>query len=247
MKKTLIGIVIASLASTAAIADHHAGKDWNFGDGVVDERWSLISPDYALCDAGLNQSPIDLGTANARGNVALSTMFGRASGAMAIGDEKVQIDFNEGQNKGMNSGGSMFNLLQVHFHTPSEHAVSGKRYPLVAHFVHATKDGRLGVLGVMFEEGMQNEGLSDILNAHAGGNGTEVTFDIDTMFPEDLNVYRYMGSLTTPPCSEGVYWHVADKAVEASAEQIAAFSDALGPSARSLQPQGSRLVVAPAN
>jgi carbonic anhydrase len=98
----------------------------------------------------------------------------------------------------------------------------------------------------MFTEGRLNQGLADILRAHAKGNGVPVSFDIDTMIPEDLSVYRYMGSLTTPPCSEGVNWHVASTPVEASAEQIAALREALGPSARSLQPQGTRLVVAPA-
>lgn len=68
----------------------------------------------------------------------------------------------------------------------------------------------------------------------------------DDVDPGDLNVYRYMGSLTTPPCSEGVNWHVADRPVEASAAQIAALREALGPTARSLQPRGNRLVVAPA-
>ncbi|RIV79979.1 carbonic anhydrase [Pelagerythrobacter aerophilus] len=244
MRKLALATALTLGISTAALAQE---KDWNFGDGVTDERWSLQNIDYALCDVGLNQSPIDLGTPNARGNVELSTMFGTVSGEMALGEEKVQVDFVDADGKGMKSGGTMFNLVQVHFHTPSEHAIDGKRFPLVAHFVHATDDGRLGVLGVMFEEGRTNPGLSNILEAHASGDGTPVTFDIDTMVPDDLDVYRYMGSLTTPPCSEGVNWHVADTQVEASAQQIAALRGALGPTARSLQPQGSRLVVAPSD
>lgn len=241
-----IAAALAAIVATPAVAADDA-KNWRFGDGTAQERWSLISSDYALCDAGLNQSPIDLGAPNAIGKVALSTSFGRASGTMALGIEKVQVDFTSGQGKGMISGGTAFDLVQVHFHTPSEHAMGGKRYPLAAHFVHATADGRLGVLGVMFTEGRANQGLADILKAHAKGNGAPVSLDIDTMMPDDLSVYRYMGSLTTPPCSEGVNWHVASAPVEASAEQIAALREALGPSARSLQPQGTRLVVAPAD
>lgn len=241
--------VLAASALLAAGAAHAADgeKNWSFGDGVTDERWSLIGSDYALCDAGLNQSPIDLGTPNAVGDIALATNYGPASGAMALGKQKVQVDFTPGQTIGMTSGGIAFNLLQVHFHTPSEHAIDGKRFPLVAHFVHASGDGRLGVLGVMFEEGTDNEALAAILSAHEAGDGAPVRFDIDAMVPEDLGVYRYMGSLTTPPCSEGVNWHVADTPIEAGAAQIAALTEALGPSARSLQPQGNRLVVAPAD
>ena len=246
LPKTLMAAA-ASVALVLPMATAGAQNDWRFGDGVTDERWSLVNTDYTLCDAGLNQSPIDLGAPNARGDIALETMFGTATGTMALGDQKVQVDFAPGQGKGMNSGGTMFNLIQVHFHTPSEHAIDGERFPLVAHFVHATDDGRLGVLGVMFEEGEANPGLADILTAHAGGNGTAVSFDIDTMVPDDLDVYRYMGSLTTPPCSEGVNWHVADTPVEAGADQIAALRSALGESARSLQPQGTRLLVAPSD
>ena len=145
------------------------------------------------------------------------------------------------------SGGKQFNLIQVHFHTPAEHAINGERHPLVAHFVHATEEGELGVLGVMFEEGAANPELSKVANALASGNGTEITVDVSAMIPDDLSVYRYMGSLTTPPCSEGVNWHVAKATMTASAAQIAAMTEELGPTARSLQPLGNRLLVAPAH
>ncbi|MBX7459339.1 carbonic anhydrase family protein [Qipengyuania sp. 1NDH17] len=238
--KTIATLALVALAASPALAQE---KDWNFGDGVTPERWSTINTDYALCDAGLNQSPIDLGMPNARGDVQLETNFGTGDGTIALGTEKVQVDFEEGF--GMNSGGKEFNLIQVHFHTPSEHAVSGKRYPLVAHFVHATDEGELGVLGVMFEEGEANSALTEIVSGVGQGKGTSVSFDINDMVPADLDVYRYMGSLTTPPCSEGVNWHVANTPMTASAEQIAAMEANLGPSARSLQPLGSRLLVAP--
>ena len=245
LKKFLVTTALVSLAAAPAIADT-PGKDWRFGDGATPERWSTIKSDYVLCDAGLSQSPIDLGTPNARGTIELTTNLGRAAGTMALGDQKVQVDFAPGQGLGMNSGGMAFNLLQVHFHTPSQHAINGKRFPLVAHFGHATEEGKLGVLGVMFEEGRANSGLATILEAHAKGNGSELAVDLSSMTERQPRVYHYMGSLTTPPCSEGVNWHVVAKPVSASAQQIAALPAALGPSARSLQPQGGRLVVAPA-
>ncbi|MBY6129039.1 carbonic anhydrase family protein [Qipengyuania aquimaris] len=238
--KSFAYVALAGLVAAPAMAQE---KDWNFGDGVTPERWSTINIDYAICDAGLNQSPIDLGAANARGDVELETNFGNSTGTIELGTEKVQVNFPAGF--GMNSGGKEFNLIQVHFHTPSEHAISGKRYPLVAHFVHATDEGELGVLGVMFEEGDANSALSEIVDGVGEGKGAAVEFDINDMVPDDPEVFRYMGSLTTPPCSEGVNWHVADTVLTASAEQIAAMEANLGPSARSLQPLGSRLLVAP--
>ena len=128
---------------------------------------------------------------------------------------------------------------------PAEHAVNGERYPMTAHFVHATSAGELGVLGVFFTEGDENDAIEDLLDAHAQGNGTALSIDIDDMLPETIEVYRYMGSLTTPPCSEGVNWHVANVPVEASADQIAKLRGALGPTARSIQDRNGRLLVAP--
>ena len=238
--KYLASVAAIGLLATPAIA---AEKDWKFGDGEMPERWSLVNSNYAICDAGLMQSPVDLGHAKAKGEITVSTNYGDTEGTLAVSDQKLQVDFPAGMH--MHSGDKHFNLIQVHFHTPSEHAVSGKRYPLVAHFVHATDKGELGVLGVMFEEGDANPALAEIGSALESGNGTALSFNASEMIPDDLSVYRYMGSLTTPPCSEGVNWHVVEEVMEASAEQITAMSRSLGLTARSLQPLGNRLLVAP--
>ena len=242
MKKTAIMAAFALGISTTALAQ---GKDWNFGDGTTPERWSAINTEYAACDIGKMQSPIDLTDPDVLGTVKLTTNFGQARGKLSLGEEKVQIDFDQGQNKGMMSGNKAFNLIQVHFHTPAEHAVDGMRYPMVGHFVHATDAGELGVLGVFFTEGRDNPAIAALLRAHASGDGATLSLDIDDMVPETVEVYRYMGSLTTPPCSEGVNWHVANVPVEASAEQIAKLRGALGPSARSIQDRNGRLLIAP--
>ena len=237
--------IIAALALGISGTAFAQGKAWNFGDGTTPERWSAINAEYAACDIGKMQSPIDLADPDALGTVKLTTNFGLARGKLSLSEEKVQIDFDQGQNKGMMSGSKPFNLLQVHFHTPAEHAVNGMRYPMAAHFVHATSGGELGVLGVFFTEGAANPAVASLLRAHSQGNGTALSVDIDDMVPETVEVYRYMGSLTTPPCSEGVNWHVANVPVEASADQIAQLHAALGPSARSIQDRNGRLLIAP--
>ena len=236
-------VATALLASALTLPAMAAAKDWKFGDGEMPERWSLENRDYAICDAGLMQSPVDLANAKAIGDITVSTNYGETAGTLAISDQKLQVDFPAGQF--MHSGTKHFNLIQVHFHTPAEHAISGERHPLVAHFVHATAEGELGVLGVMFVEGEANPALAEIATAMKTGNGAELTLDTSEMIPDDLSVFRYMGSLTTPPCSEGVNWHVAAETLEASAEQIAAMRGSLGPTARSIQPLGNRLLVAP--
>lgn len=246
--KQLTMVALCALLTGPAMAQDKPDKDWHFGDGISDERWSLINSEYALCDAGLMQSPIDLGAAKAVGKVALDVNFGLTAGRVALAEEKVQVDFDQPdyQNYGMNSGGKGFTLLQVHFHTPSEHAINGERQPLVAHFVHATEAGELGVLGVMYEEGAANGALDRIVRGVDSGNDSIIQLDLTDMLPANLDVYRYMGSLTTPPCSEGVNWHVVAEPATASAEQIATLRNALGgDTARSIQPLGNRLLVAP--
>ncbi|WP_338244269.1 carbonic anhydrase [Aurantiacibacter hainanensis] len=216
---------------------------WEYTDAERPENWSQVGTDYGTCDAGLMQSPIDLSEANAVGEIRLAADYGMTDGTLRLGEYKVQVDAPIGQ--GMISGDRLFNLIQVHFHTPSEHMIDGERYPLTAHFVHATRDGSLGVLGLMFEEGGENEGLQAIIDAMPSGDGSNISIDLAELVPEDLNVWRYMGSLTTPPCSENVNWHVVEDTVEASAEQIAAFEAALSMTARSTQPLNNRLLVSP--
>ena len=241
MKKFVLGFTAISMMAASAVAAQ--SLDWRYTDGERPESWSSDNPDYVSCNGGMMQSPIDLGGANALGEVLLAGDYGATEGTLKLGQHKVQVDTPPGQ--GMVSGDRLFNLVQVHFHTPSEHAINGERYPLVAHFVHATRDGTLGVLGVMFEEGDANEGLQQIIDAIPSGNDTKLTVDMGAMVPAELDVYRYMGSLTTPPCSENVNWHVVEDVLEASPAQIAAMEQALGMSARSIQPANNRLIVAP--
>ncbi|MBZ6379304.1 carbonic anhydrase family protein [Pacificimonas aurantium] len=233
----------AGLCATAALADTSV-RDWVYGDGDVPEKWSIANEDYAACDAGAMQSPIDLNMANAYGDIDVAASYGTAPGDLKLGPGKVQVDVEPGM--GMISGGDLFNLLQMHFHTPAEHALDGTRYPLVLHLVHATSEGRLGVLGVMFKEGEANPALDAIVQT-IDADEDDLELDVGALVPEELAVYRYMGSLTTPPCTEGVNWHVAEEVLTASAAQIEAMEARLGTSNRSLQPLNGRLVVAPSN
>lgn len=248
LKTAIAAVSLSALAATgiatgAAAAD--GDLDWKYTDGMAAENWSSANPDYATCDAGKMQSPIELDQANTIADVKLSAAYGPTNAKLALGRHKVQFDTPMGQ--GMISGDRLFNLLHIHFHTPSEHAVSGKRYPLVAHLVHATSDGTLGVLGVMFEAGEANPALQGMIDAMPRGNGGAATVDMSDIVPADLSVTRYMGSLTTPPCRENVNWHVAETVLTASPAQIAAFEGALGMSARALQPLNNRLLIAPNN
>lgn len=249
MKMRMVtGAALAALVATApAYSGHHKGA-YGYGAENGPEKWGQIADKYAICESGDMQSPIDLAGANAKGSVALSVNY--SAGPLTVSNKglTVQADFASGST--MTSGDTTFKLIQIHFHTPSEHAISGKRYPLTGHFVHATEGGKLGVLGVMFEEGAANSELAKILAAAPASKSEPKTIadqsiDPNAMLPSNRAVYRYMGSLTTPPCSEGVNWHVLRDPITASADQIAAFEKLMGDSARPVRALNNRLVVAP--
>jgi carbonic anhydrase len=241
------GTAVALAVSPAfAAGDVH----WSYSGHGGPEHWGELKPEFATCSTGKQQSPIDLAQANTVGQIAVSADYKSAPLTILNNGHTVQVNFPAGST--MTSAGHEFYLLQVHFHTPSEEAINGKRFPMVAHFVHKDAKGALGVLGVFYEEGAANADLAKIIAAapkyeKAAALVAGVTINPADLIPSTLNVYRFQGSLTTPPCSEGVNWHVAQTTVTVSADQIRAMNSIMGNNARPIQPLNGRLVVAPAN
>lgn len=241
---------------TAAPADHapapagHAGPHWTYAGNAGPDHWGDMSEDFAVCAKGHMQSPVDLGGAETAGRI--SVRAGYRPGVLTVlnNGHTVQVNFPEGST--LSSGIARYKLVQMHFHTPSEETVYGIPYPMVAHFVHVDASGTLAVLGVLFEEGAHNPELDKVIRAapryEQGPRAVAgVTFDPARLLPDNLGVWRYEGSLTTPPCTEGVRWHVATHRVSASAGQIAAIHAIIGDNARPVQPLHGRLLVAGAD
>jgi carbonic anhydrase len=136
--------------------------------------------------------------------------------------------------------------LQFHFHSPSEHTVGGKPYDMVAHLVHQSDDGQLGVIGVLIKKGKANAVIDAIwanLPRHAGEHKqSDTQINVAELLPATHGYYNYSGSLTTPPCSEGVNWIVLQTPVEVSAEQVAAFTSLFSKSVRPVQPIHGRTI-----
>lgn len=245
-------IACISVALVALVSQSVQGAEWSYSGEDGPQHWGDLAPEFELCGTGIAQSPIELDQANATGDLEVSVDWSRGPLAVSNQGKTVQVDFPEGSY--MTSGGKVFELLQVHFHTPSEHTYRGEAYPLVAHFVHASHDGALGVLGVFFEEGGAdggaNEELTKIIEAVPAQPSDPVVFDgvifdPNGMLPDELEIWRYMGSLTTPPCSEGVHWHVVEDTVSASASQIRALEKLMGNNVRPVLPLNDRLLVKP--
>lgn len=233
-------------------APTHAGgaPHWSYSGEAGPDNWGALADEFKTCKVGRMQSPIDLGGADIEGRIEVRANYRPGQLSILNNGHTVQVNFPEGSI--LSSGISHYKLVQVHFHTPSEETVYGVPYPMVAHFVHADHTGNLAVLGVLFEEGAHNPELDKVVKAaprqqaaaHVIGG---VTLDPGKLLPSSLTVWRYDGSLTTPPCSEGVRWHVAVQPVQASAAQIAAIHAIVGDNARPIQPRNGRLLVAGVN
>jgi carbonic anhydrase len=237
----------AELAATARSEPTH-DIHWGYEGEGAPVHWGHLSPENVLCSVGHMQSPVDLGQANVSVNFTVAVDYKRGPLTILNNGHTIQVNFPEGSS--LTSSGKRFNLLQVHFHTPSENVLNGKHYPMEAHFVHRDASGHLAVLGVFFEEGATNNELAKIVvaapNQVGGPNVIEgFSFDANQLLPSDMRVFRFMGSLTTPPCTEGVNWHEAKAPVTASANQIAAMTKLMHYNARPIQPLYDRLVIGP--
>jgi len=225
----------------------HAGPHWTYEGASGPDHWAELDSRFAACRTGHMQSPVDLGGAPITGEMRVRATY--RAGPLTILNNGHTVQANIAEGSTLASGISRYKLLQVHFHTPSEETVYGMHYPMVAHFVHVDHAGNYAVLGVMFEEGAFNPELQKIIKAApmneagpavVGG----VSFDPARLLPDNLAVWRYEGSLTTPPCTEGVRWHVATHRATASAAQIAAIHAIIGDNARPTQPLHGRLLIA---
>jgi len=209
-------------------------KHWGYSGDVAPSQWSELDKKFHTCSEGKQQSPIDVLTFD---DVILPQLDLRyKSGAKSIAKHTETghtLELNNGHTVEVElSDGNIFmidevdyHLKQFHFHTPSENHVKGISYPMEAHFVHATKEGKLAVIAVMFEEGKENPTLTKILSGFPLEHNKESELDFNAndlvaMMPENKTYYKFMGSLTTPPCTEQVKWFVLKTPLEASKTQI---------------------------
>lgn len=216
---------------------------WSYGEKAGAEGWGALSPDFAVCETGTTQSPIDLVDAT-RGALP-DLRFNYAPTPLEIENtgHTVQVVYQPGSAITVDS--VSYELLQFHFHTPAEHQLRGKELPAELHLVHRATDGELAVVGVLIERGGENAALAPVWDHLPKKPGEErqmpsVRISAEELLPADRRHYRYAGSLTTPPCTEGVKWLVIAQPIEMSAEQIQALHSSIGTSNRPVQPLGSR-------
>ncbi len=220
---------------------------WRYKGDKGPDNWGSLSPEYAACALGRMQSPIDISGAFPVKGPALKFYYKPCSLKILNTVHTLQINYAPGNT--LTVAGEIYELLQFHFHVPSEHAFDGSHMAMEAHFVHKNPAGVLAVVGVMMEAGAKNHALAAVFDNVPTEAGIEVdvagtTVDASSILPTATTGYfHYSGSLTTPPCSEGVHWFILPDAIEVSAEQIAKFERMFGHNARPLQKCNDRLLI----
>jgi carbonic anhydrase len=228
---------------------------WGYEGEDGPSNWAALSPVYALCAEGMGQSPINIIKSDAEGGVSWSLDYKTTSLRIAHNEHMediidnghtIQITVDEGSM--FTFGDKTYSLKQFHFHTPSEHTLDGKHAPMEMHMVHQGEDGSLAVIGILFQEGKEpNKNFEKIIANLPNAKGeskhiTDVNLELQVHIPKDNYAYHYVGSLTTPPCSEDVQWLVLRDPVYLTADQIAAFASRIGPNNRPTQSLNERVV-----
>ncbi|MBF0590264.1 MAG: carbonic anhydrase family protein [Magnetococcales bacterium] len=231
--------------------DH--GTHWSYLGDLGPSKWGALSEKFLTCDKGMEQSPVDLPPPNALpipgpkapgATQSLVVHYGSAPLNVNNNGHTIQVDVPGGGY--IMADGVRYELLQFHFHTPSENTVAGRHAAMEAHLVHKSADGQLAVIGVLLTQGPENRFLKPIWNHLPGEVGgkqvSDETLRIDQLLPPDRSFYTFSGSLTTPPCSEGVRWMVMAMPMHLSKEQVEAFAKLHPGSNRPTQPLHARTV-----
>jgi len=223
-----------------------ANKRWSYEGKEGPEFWGKLNPEYTTCDLGRNQSPINIDKTVQAILKPLKTFQRFPAYDIVNTGYTMQVNFKQGNMVVLDS--VLYHMRQVHFHAPSENTIHGKTYPLEAHFVHEDAMGNLTVLAVMFEEGKANEAITRLWQQMSGEVNIAKPLKSrvlpSELVPKNSGYYRFSGSLTTPPCTEGVSWVVMKMPMTASKEQIEAFKNVIRhENNRPLQALNGRMVV----
>ncbi|WP_341890585.1 carbonic anhydrase family protein [Variovorax sp. YR752] len=229
-----------------AAPDHGKGHaaHWSYDGEGGPASWGAMKPEFATCSSGKRQSPIDI-----RDGIKVQldpVQFEYKPSSFRVIDNGHTIQVNVGAGNSIEVMGRRFELLQFHFHRPSEERIDGRQFDMVAHLVHKDLEGRLAVIAVLLDRGSAQPLVQTIWNNLPLEKGDEVaargTIDMNALLPPERSYFTYMGSLTTPPCSEGVLWMVMKQPVPVSPDQIAIFSRLYPMNARPIQSASGRLV-----
>jgi carbonic anhydrase len=223
---------------------------WTYEGETGAAHWGDLDPDYAACKAGQEQSPIDIQTAEKADLPALR--FEYKSGPLKYlinNGYTIRVNYHDapGKSNFLMVGDKRYRLMQFHFHHPSEEYIHGRPYDMVLHLMHQASDGKILGVAVFLERGRPNTTIQQIWELMPTRKSNEeeipgVEINPGDLLPRDAGYYMYAGSLTAPPCTEGVTWLILKTPVDISAEQIDAFAKLYPHDVRPIQPLNRRIV-----
>ncbi len=262
MRKLLLSVLAASALSFGGGDTHtepisnakmvgekpHPEVHWGYTGPFDPAHWGDLSPAFIMCKIGKNQSPVDIAKPYLTKACLQPIGFNYVADARAIINNGHTVKVETAGESYIVLEGRRFYLRQFHFHTPSEHTVNGEHLPMEVHLVHTDRRGNIAVIGVLFKVGKKNPALERLIPYLPPKAGERVLlplkFNPIYLLPKNRDYYRYSGSLTTPPCTEGVRWVVFKEPVELSPEQLEAFKAAIGiENNRPVQPLNARRIL----
>lgn len=231
--------VSAADQPTSPSPAHH----WSYAGATGPGHWGSLDDAAVACAKGEHQSPIDLDSRTAKTGKSGKFRINYEPGAVALLNNGHTVEAEVGDAADtVTFEGATYRLAQFHFHTPSEHTIDGKHFPLEIHFVNKDAEGHITVVGVLVRAGAENRDLAAVFNAlpadatPAGEQaGKRAQVDLAAVLPREHKAFVYNGSLTTPPCTEGVHWIVMAQPVEMSRAQIGNFAKIFHDNHRPLQ------------
>ncbi|MDE1461803.1 carbonic anhydrase [Spartinivicinus poritis] len=233
-------ILLAQLFNYSYATD---GGHWGYKGEYGPASWG---EHHIMCKQGKNQSPVDIKDSINTNLNPIQFNYNTLASTIKNNGHTIQVDYPAGNSISLN--GNHYELKQFHFHSPSENTIDGQHFPLEAHFVHADSKGNLAVVGVMFKAGDTNKKLAKLWQAMPNQANTKqnlaTPFNAMDLLPKSHDYYRFNGSLTTPPCSEGVLWLVLKQPATISQEQASHLVKTLKyPNNRPVQPLNARRIL----
>jgi carbonic anhydrase len=245
LKQGFALLLVATLP--CALQAQAEGKHWSYGKHGGPAQWGELDKAFTTCKLGKLQSPIDIRGAKAADLPAIKFDYKPSPLKLIDNGHTIQVNYAPGSS--IEVGGTRYELLQFHFHKPSEEKINGKSHDMVAHLVHRNADGKLAVVAVMLDKGGANPTIEAIWKNLPKEKEKEsavanVSVDAAKLLPADKGYYAFQGSLTTPPCSEEVRWLVLKTPVKIAEGEITAFGKLYPMNARPTQPLNGRAIEA---
>ena len=239
---TLLVVTACTPREAPTSAAPSSTAHWTYGGEEGPSHWGELDPAYELCGTGINQSPIDITSPSEQDLANIVFHYQPSEVNILNNGHTVQVNYDAGSY--IELDGIRYDVAQFHYHAPSEHEIDGQLFPAELHLVHRSADAKLAVVGLLLEEGSANMAFDPFINNLPAETSevkdAGVRINAMDFLPGIQTTYRYSGSLTTPPCSEGVSWLVMTTPVELSSAQLSKLEGLFEGNNRPIQPLNER-------